>query len=148
MKRIFIVNIICSLYILLFIYAASSKLMDYQQFKTQLGSSPLLTKYAGAVSIAIPALEIGLSLMLVSKRWKLLSLYLSLGLMVAFASYIIVVTHYSYYVPCSCGGVLQHMTWNQHLIFNFLFIGLAITAILLHTNGPRPATGEAENLYI
>ena len=34
-------------------------------------------------------------------------------------------------IPCSCGGVLEKMSWNEHLIFNIAFVVLGLVAILL-----------------
>jgi hypothetical protein len=44
--------------------------------------------------------------------------------------------------PCSCGGMLKHMTWMQHTIFNLFFLAAAIAALILFTRKP----GVAENL--
>jgi hypothetical protein len=49
-----------------------------------------------------------------------------------FSAYIIAITQFSDYIPCSCGGILQKMSWNQHLVFNFLFVSLAAAGILLY----------------
>jgi len=46
-------------------------------------------------------------------------------------------------LPCSCGGVLQQMTWNQHLIFNVVFTLLALFAIWLTRK--KGNINEAEN---
>jgi len=34
-------------------------------------------------------------------------------------------------LPCSCGGVIQKMTWGQHVIFNLFFTLLALVGIWL-----------------
>lgn len=36
-------------------------------------------------------------------------------------------------MPCSCGGILEKMNWNQHLLFNICFCVLAVPAILLQS---------------
>jgi hypothetical protein len=59
-----------------------------------------------------------------------IGLYLSFALMTLFSVYILVITNYSSNVPCSCGGILEKMTWNQHLIFNLAFLVFAATTIL------------------
>ncbi len=138
MKRNLIVEIICFLFILLFVYAATSKLLDYQKFQVQLGKSPLLTAFAGWVAWAIPAIEIIISVMLAIRGFRLFALYASFSLMVLFTAYIIVITKFSDYIPCSCGGVLQDMSWNQHLAFNILFVLFASTGILLHSEQSNP----------
>ncbi len=126
------IDIIAALLIFLFIYAAVSKLLDYQKFRVQLGQSPMLTVFAGWVAWLIPAIEIILAVTLAVPAWRLVGLYGSFSLMTMFTAYIIAITQYSEYVPCSCGGVLQHMSWDQHLIFNIGFVLLSLTAIILY----------------
>lgn len=41
------------------------------------------------------------------------------------------ILHFSSYVPCSCGGVLDDMDWMTHFYFNLAFIVLAAIALLL-----------------
>jgi len=127
-----VIEIISALLIILFVYAATSKFLDFQKFQVQLGQSPLLTAFAKWVAWLIPTIEIIISLLLAFSKTRLLALYASFGLMVMFTSYIIAITRFSDYVPCSCGGVLQNMGWHQHLIFNIVFVFLAIIGIVLH----------------
>lgn len=134
MKKNAIIEIISFLFVFLFLYAAVSKLIDYQKFRAQLGQSPMLTSFADWVSWIVPAVEIGISTMLVFPRWRLLGLYAAFSLMVMFTAYIVMITKFSEYVPCSCGGILQNMTWNQHLLFNIVFLGFGIAGILLNSN--------------
>ncbi len=131
-----LIEIISALFILLFVYAAASKLIDYQKFRIQLGQSPLLTAFAGRVSWIIPSLETIISIMLAFPRFRLFGLYASFSLMVMFTAYIIAITKFSDYVPCSCGGVLQNMSWNQHLVFNIAFVVLALIGIIIHSKQP------------
>jgi uncharacterized membrane protein YphA (DoxX/SURF4 family) len=126
-----ILDIICLLYILLFVYAAVSKLLDFQNFQVQLGQSPLLSAFAGWVSWLVPAVELLIALLLIFPKWRNLGLFASLSLMSMFTSYIFIVLHFSSFVPCSCGGILEKMGWNAHLIFNVIFILLAVLGILL-----------------
>lgn len=123
---------ICYLTALLFIYAATSKVLDYENFIIQLGQSPLLSAFARWMSATVPMTEIILAIGLFIPRLRFVSLLGSFTLMVMFTAYIYIILNYSAFVPCSCGGVLEKMTWNQHLIFNFIFvvlIGIAITLI-------------------
>lgn len=125
-----IIETVCLLYILLFVYAAVSKLMDFDNFQAQLGQSPLLSAYTGFVSYTVIIIEIIISVLLSIPRVRLIGLFSSFCLMVMFTAYIIIITNYSSYVPCSCGGILENMDWNEHLIFNICFVVLAVIAIL------------------
>lgn len=133
MKRRITVEVIAGLLIFLFLYASVSKLIDYQKFRVQIGQSPLLTAYARWFAVIVPVLEIIISLMLAIPRLQLIGFYASFNLMVMFTSYIIAITNFSEYIPCSCGGILQNMTWNQHLLFNIFFVLISLSGILLHS---------------
>ncbi len=124
-----ITTTITYLYILLFVYAATSKLLDFKNFQVQLGQSPLLSAFAGWVAWTIPTIEILIALMLMTSRMRLIALMASYGLMTMFSTYIFIIANYSDFVPCSCGGILEKMTWNEHLVFNLSFCFLAVIAI-------------------
>jgi hypothetical protein len=102
-------EVAASLLILLFTYAALTKLFDYQNFLSQLGNSPFLVGKSRLVSIIIPFSEIGISLLLCLRRTRLAGFYSSFFLMLLFSEYIYLILHFSYYIPCSCGGVLSKM---------------------------------------
>lgn len=125
------IEIICLLYILLFVYAAVSKLMDFDNFQVQVAQSPLLTAFAGFISIAVIVFELFIALLLAIPRTRVIGLYFSFALMVLFSVYIYIILNYSSYIPCSCGGILENMTWTEHLIFNIAFSLLAVVALSL-----------------
>jgi hypothetical protein len=129
-----IIELICFLFVLLFVYAAISKLIDFENFQVQLGQSPLLSAFASWVSYLVPLVELLVVVLLVVNRWRFAGLLAALMLMVMFSSYIFIVLHYTSFVPCSCGGILEKMSWNQHLIFNLFFVFLALIALLIYTN--------------
>jgi uncharacterized membrane protein YphA (DoxX/SURF4 family) len=128
-----IVFIISYLFILLFLYASASKLMEYDKFKVQVGQSPLLTDFAGLIAWLIPAVEIGIAVLLTLKRTVLAGLYAAFSLMIMFTVYIILILNFAERVPCSCGGILEKMSWKEHLVFNLVFVALALAGILLES---------------
>lgn len=131
LKKI-LIEIVSLLYVVLFIYAAVSKLIDFENFKVQLGQSPLLSAFAVPVAIGVPVLEILIAVMLLLPKLKLYGLLSGFSLMVMFTAYIYIILNFSQFIPCSCGGVLEKMTWNQHLIFNIAFVLLAGLSILFY----------------
>lgn len=130
-KREILVQTISCLLVLLFVYAAGSKLMDYTKFRVEIGKSPLLTAFAAPVAIAVPVIELIIALLLSFTRTRLLGLYASFTLMVLFTAYIFYILRFSPYVPCSCGGVLQKLNWTTHLWFNLFFVLLAALGVLI-----------------
>lgn len=125
------IEVISSLLVLLFVYAAVSKLLDYGNFKFQLGHSPYLANIAGFVSWSLPATEIIAVLLLAVKQSRLIGLYVSFFLMLLFTGYIYIMLNFSYYIPCSCGGILSKMSWSDHFYFNIAFTFLSFAGILM-----------------
>ena len=141
-----LVEVVCYLFLILFVYAAATKLMEYEKFRVQVGQSPILTSLSDWVAPSVPTIELVLALMLFIPRLRLMALYASFSLMVMFSVYIFLILNFSPYVPCSCGGILEKMGWEEHLIFNIVFVLLAMVAILLQSSEtyPPPETMASE----
>lgn len=125
------ISIISYFFVLLFVYAAVSKILDFENFQVQIAQSPLLSTYAGTTSYAVIIAELLTSFFLIIPRYRLNGLYGSLGLMACFTIYIYLIIHYSEFVPCSCGGILEELGWEEHLVFNIGCIVLAVIGIYL-----------------
>lgn len=132
-NKALIVELISYCFILLFIYAAVSKLLDFEKFKVQLGQSPILTDYDTFIAWFIPLIEIIIAVLLAIRRTLLPGLYASFSLMLMFSIYILVILNFTDRVPCSCGGILEKMGWTTHLVFNIGFVILGLVAIILQT---------------
>lgn len=124
---------IALLHIVLFTYAAVSKTFDFQSFQIQIGQSPLLSAFAASVSYGVPIVEFGLVILLMYPKYRLYGLYGSFLLMTMFTTYIYIILNFSSFTPCSCGGILEQMTWTQHLIFNIIFIFLSGIAVIMQS---------------
>lgn len=128
------VEVICFLYILLFVYAAVNKLLDFENFQVQLAQSPLLSAFAGPISYIVLVVEVVIALMLSFQGSKKTGLYAGFSLMVMFTGYIVIMLNFSPFVPCSCGGILEDMSWTEHLVFNMIFVMLGYFGIVLSPN--------------
>lgn len=111
--------------ILLFVYAALSKVLDYQNFSTELGQSPILKSYSHIAAPGVLLAELLIAVLLSFRATRKWALLVAFSLMILFTSYIIIILNFSDYIPCSCGGVLQKLDWREHIIFNAFFILLA-----------------------
>ncbi|PCE63020.1 MauE/DoxX family redox-associated membrane protein [Sediminicola luteus] len=131
------------LLIFLFAYAALEKSTDYDGFLLELGQSPLLSTFAGPISLGVPLIESICVILLAVERFRKYGFYLAFLLMVSFTVYIILILGFADFVPCSCGGILEEMGWYQHLIFNIVFIGVAALGALSHIQGSGPLKGKA-----
>ncbi len=130
-KKNLIVEIISYVFIMLFVYAAVGKLLDFEQFRMQIEQSPLLSPFADFVAWGVPVMEILVSLLFFSPKLRLAGLWTSFTLMMIFSSYIIFVLNFADSIPCSCGGVIASLSWSQHLLFNMGFVFLALLGISL-----------------
>lgn len=126
-----VVNFISWLFILLFTYAAITKVLDFQNFKQQLGQSPLLSSFAEQIAWAVPSIELLIVVLLVLPKFRYAALVSSFALMLMFTAYIYIILNHSVFVPCSCGGILEKMNWREHLLFNIGFVFLALIGIWL-----------------
>ncbi|MAU15390.1 MAG: hypothetical protein CMH46_07610 [Muricauda sp.] len=129
-----IVEAICLLYTVLFVYAGSSKLLGLGDFKAQLAQTGVLAPFAGWVAWFVPLVEILLAILLLTKAFRLAALYGALVLMALFTTYIAWMLRFSEHIPCSCGGVISSMGWKSHLVFNACWMVLALIGIVLMEN--------------
>ena len=131
MLRKRLIDLICALLVFLFVYTSLSKLLDYPSFSRQLSQSPFITRYSSIIAWALPAGELVIALLLIIRQTRLKGLYLSFFLLSLFTCYLVAMLKYSPYIPCSCGGVLQHLSWQAHIVFNIAFIIITIIGVLL-----------------
>jgi hypothetical protein len=136
-KRTTIIEIITVLNIILFLYTGIAKIMDYSVFKEQLAMSPILSWAAKPVAVLLPVVEFLIVLMLVVPRWRLKGLYSSFILMTAFTIYIIAMFMVAPEMPCSCGGIIELLSWKGHLVFNGVFVLLNAIAVRLQKKDKR-----------
>lgn len=129
MKRTTVTEIIAILYVILFLYTGISKIIDYTVFKEQIATSPLLSPVAKPIAWSLPWIEFLIVVLLIVPRWRLKGLVSSLILMTVFTIYILAILAFNKNIPCSCGGIIEELSWGQHIIFNTLFILLAVVGI-------------------
>lgn len=131
MKQNILIEIVCFLLILLFVYAAFSKLFSYPEFKNQLSRSPLIKEWAARIALILPLTELITATMLIVNITRRAGLIVSFIILIIFTAYIIYMLLFEKHLPCSCGGVLKQMTWKQHLVFNVFFTAIAFAGIRL-----------------
>jgi hypothetical protein len=142
MTRKAIVDVIAALLILLFTYTAVSKLMGLDLFRILLAQAPGIGDQASWLYIVIPAVELIIAALLFFPATRLKGLYASFVLMLSFTVYVGYMVNIGGNLPCSCGGVISAMTWQQHLYFNILFTLAALAGIILHRKHINSNTGD------
>ena len=127
------IEAITAVLLLLWIYTGLSKLIQYDKFRFEAGRSPFLQHVAPWVAAMVPAVELIVAALLIFKRTRIAGLYASLFLMTLFTGYVYIMLHYAYDLSCSCGGIIELLTWEQHLLVNLIVTLLTAIAILLQS---------------
>lgn len=131
-----IVEIIASLFILLFAYTGINKFIAIDTLKGTLKEYPIIGDMPVLIAWGLPVIELLVSVLLFIPRTKLLGLYSAMALMISFTLYLGYMLVFTPKLPCTCGGMLQQLSWTQHLIFNLLFIVLSVCGLLLYKSKP------------
>ena len=137
MNRVVISEIARYLLILLFAYTAASKMLTYPLFVVQIGLSPILPAFTQKVAWVVPLVEFLVALMLAVPDTRIIGFYSSWVLMLSFTLYVAAILTIASHVPCSCGGVLEALSWEQHLVFNFTFLALNTLVLIWYYRNPR-----------
>ena len=138
-KKTGITTFISIFFILLFCYAAISKIMDFEKFQIQMTESPLLSAFAGFLPYVLIISEFIIAELLCYRITQNAGLLASFILMLFFTGYIAHMLLTSENLPCSCGGILEKMSWTQHLYFNIGCAVLAAIALGINIRNSRPA---------
>lgn len=129
-NKVFI-EIISSLLILLFVYTGINKYLEINNLKYVLTEYPIISNFPEIVAWGLPATELIVAALLFIPKTRLIGMYSSLVLMSGFTLYLIYMLIYAPKLPCTCGGMLRSLTWNQHLFLNISFVLISALGIWL-----------------
>lgn len=130
-KKPWIAELISAVLLLLFLYAAISKLAEHSRFESVLRMAPLLQRYNIDVSWGVPAAELLVCVLLFLPGTRKTGMGLSFLLLTVMTGYLVYMLLYAPELPCNCGGVIARMNWMQHVWFNLFFMLLSATGFLL-----------------
>lgn len=123
---------IASLLAALLFYAAMSKLMDYEQSKSEMLNQVFPRNWASILTWLVPTTELLITATLLYRQSQRTGLWAATLLLTVFSIYIaIVMTGIFGRIPCSCGGILKNMGYGTHLLFNLFFVTIGIIGIKL-----------------
>jgi putative oxidoreductase len=132
MKRKIVIEILSSLLILLFVYTSVSKWLAFKKFIGEMNNQPFPNWMTPVLVWTLPAAEVLIAGLLMFDRTQLIGFRASLILMLLFTVYTgLVLLNVFGRTPCSCGGVIEQLSWGQHLFFNLFFVAVALTGIWL-----------------
>lgn len=127
-----LLELLIAILVILFVYTASVKLIKFEENVLAMKAQPLIPWLQSFLIYGVPISEIIAVILLAIPKYRRIGLYLTTVLLLCFTGYVILV-NLNYYgrIPCSCGGVIRSFTWQQHLIFNTVFIIISIVSIWL-----------------
>jgi hypothetical protein len=115
----------------IFLYAGILKLLELNTFYAQLAKSPLIPLgFNKIVGISVISIELYTCYLIYKKQFDK-ALFISFSIMTFFTFYIGYLISFSYFTPCSCGGILEDMTWENHFVFNLVLTVLTAIAYLI-----------------
>jgi uncharacterized membrane protein YphA (DoxX/SURF4 family) len=131
--RTWFFNAVCLLFITMFVYAATSKWMEFSVYEYQMQRQPFPAPVQSLLIWTIPLSEVVVSLLLMLEKTRFTGLKIATGMMILFTGYIVLIQlhYFGQEIPCSCGGAITSLTWVQHLYFNLFFVIAGVLAILL-----------------
>lgn len=131
---------LCSiLLILMWVYAALSKLFIYEETRFDWLSHELIKNYVSTLAWLIPSLELAIVLLLTYPKTMNIGFYTSIMLLSGFTLYILYMFVYYPSTPCSCGGIINSFSWQQHVAFNLVFIALSCFGLICSRNSNQNA---------
>ena len=126
-----LIFLICLICIFLFLYTAHSKITDHQRFLKGLSKVAVIGGSALYISWIVPAAEVLTVILLGIPHTYKWGLYGFTCLMILFTGFILSMVLWAKKLPCHCGGVIEKLSWTQHIWFNLVFIALALFALWL-----------------
>ncbi|SEB21701.1 MauE/DoxX family redox-associated membrane protein [Pedobacter hartonius] len=124
--------LITGLLILLWAYAAFSKIFNFHKFSYAL-KTQVFPPWVGKILLyLLPLVETAFIVLLLVPGTRLLGMYASLFLMVIFTLYVggAVFQFYERY-PCACGGLFARMGWHKHFKVNIMLTIIALAGVIL-----------------
>lgn len=142
-RQVFLTEMISFLIWAMWMYAAVSKLWDIDKARGEMLNQVFPLWISRILVWAVPISEIVTASLLPLARTRRFGLTISLILLTAFTGYILIVmTGIFGRIPCSCGGILEQMSWGQHLLFNLFFMALTFIAIRFQSIKVKAESGE------
>jgi hypothetical protein len=126
-------QVIHFLLILLWVYAALVKLFDFEAARGEMLNQVFPDQLALLLAWLIPEIELTTAVLIFVPKTTFWGYWCSLVLLFSFTLYILFgLLNFYQRMPCSCGGIIATLSWEQHLAFNLFFLALTIIAIIIY----------------
>lgn len=123
---------VAAVLILIFIYSAVNKIIDWKSFMLSLQSSPFIGKNAYTAAWIILFIHFVAAGLLFLPVYRLKGFCLSFIYTLFCSVYISTVLLMNVPLPCSCIGLLRSLSWQQQLFLNIILSLWSVTGILFY----------------
>ena len=149
MKRNSIISIVCGLLIILWTYAALSKLVEFERFTAQLELQPLPSWSIPILRWVLPIGELLIAILLSGIHKRYLGLIASTVLMALFSVYVLLALTGSFGdIPCSCAGIISKLHWKGHMVFNLFFLAISVLGTYLKKQDSSPKNPNKQTVVV
>lgn len=132
MKKELISAILGSIIVLTFLYTASDKLLNFNEYVAIMKHQPLPGWSKPILIWLIPFSEILTSVLLFLPKTRLVGFAAATLLMLLFTGYVgLVLLHALKYFPCICGGIFRSITWEKHFVINIILLSIAVAGVII-----------------
>ena len=124
---------ICLLILLaMWIPVSLDKILHFELFKNAMIQQPFSDLMGVFLAYILPFLEVCTALCFLFNKYRIVGFYLSCLLMLIFTTYVAVaVLGRPENLPCGCGLVFQHLSWEVHLVLNCIFLLISLIGLQL-----------------
>lgn len=123
-------DFIALIFIILFASVGGSKFFNLEKFKETFEFMPFMRPFAWILTIFIPLIEIFTAALFFWEKYRKTAIIISIILMSAFTLFTMFITKYAGTSPCTCGGIIQFLSWKNHLRANIALLSLGVIGLL------------------
>jgi len=124
------------LLIVIWLYTAISKIIDFQRFTHDMRNQEIYPLLATILIYFLPVAETLTAILLMFDKTSKKGLVYSFCLLTLFTSYIsLVILNVFKKQPCPCGGILQNVSWESHIVFNLFLLTITTVSIIILKKG-------------
>jgi len=126
-KHSYALTFLQSLVFFLFLYSGITKTIGFGLFVNALDKSLFFNDFnTRFIGIFVIAAEFAIPVLLFFESTALYGYLLSFLLLLLFTAYILLMFLLSPFLPCSCGGLIESLSWRQHIFFNLAFMAISL----------------------
>mgnify|MGYP000909746343 CR=1 FL=1 len=125
-------EIIAALFAGIWAYASVSKVISHNKLIAVLYTTDLFGGYTIYLSYLVPALELILSVLIISPVTRSAGLIASLAYLLLLSAYLLYMILFTPVLPCTCVGLISSFTWLQHFWLNCILMPGASVTIFIH----------------